>query len=338
MNSSLSSLPSRAARPARRHIVKAMAAACALAASAPLFAQDPGWPTRAIRFVVGFPPGGTTDIMARVVAAPLHQALGQPVVVENRPGASGNVAASEVIRAAPDGYTFMVAPISVQTANPWLFKPALNPAHDLKPVTTLGHAQLYLFAKRDLDVRSATDLVAMAKANPGKLTYGSGGPGTQMHLVGELLKQQAGIDVVHIPYRGAAPALQDLMAGQIDYYFDPASGFGHLKEGRAKLLAVTGTKRSPFFPETPTLDELGIRGVELGNWFGVFAPARTPPAILARMSGELLKALAQPDVKQRFADLGAETVALDSAEFQKTLDAESKLLSALIRNRNIVIE
>lgn len=322
----------------RRHLISAVVAGCALATTAPLFAQDKAWPTRPIRIVVGFPPGGTTDIMARVVSAPLQKALGQPVVVENKPGASGNVATSEVIRAAADGYTFMVAPISVQTANPFLFKPALNPARDLQPMTTLGYAQLYLVAKSGLGVKSATEIVTMAKAAPGKLSYGSGGPGTQMHLVGELFKQQAGIDVVHIPYRGAAPALQDLLAGQIDYYFDPASGFGHLKEGRAQLVAVSGTRRSPFFPETPTLDELGIKGVELGNWFGVFAPARTPAAIVATMNKALLEALADPAVKQRFADLGAETIALDTPAFQQTLDAETAILSALIRDRNIVID
>ena len=324
--------------PTRRHLIRATAATCLLAAAVPVHAQDSNWPTRAVRVIVGFPPGGTTDIMARVVAAPLQKALGQPIVVENKPGASGNVATSETIRANPDGYTFMVAPISVQTANPFLFKPALNPARDLQPITTLGFAQLYLVAKKDLDVKSATDLVAMARAAPGKLSYGSGGPGTQMHLVGELFKQQADIDVVHIPYRGAAPALQDLMAGQIDYYFDPASGFSHIQEGRAKLLAVTGARRSPFFPDTPTLDELGVKGVELGNWFGVFAPAKTPPAIVKKMTAELLTALADPDVKRRFADLGAETIALDTAAFKERLDVETTVLSDLIKARNIVID
>jgi tripartite-type tricarboxylate transporter receptor subunit TctC len=170
------------------------------------------------------------------------------------------------------------------------------------------------------------------------MNYGSGGAGTQMHLVGELFKQQADIDVVHVPYKGAAPALQDLLAGQIDYYFDPATGFSHLKEGRAKLLAVTGTKRSPFFPETPTLDELGIRGVELGNWFGVWAPAGTPNEVVARLSSEIAKALALPEVKQRFADLGTEAVVKDATAFKATISGETKLLSALIRDRKIVVE
>jgi tripartite-type tricarboxylate transporter receptor subunit TctC len=170
------------------------------------------------------------------------------------------------------------------------------------------------------------------------MSYGSGGSGTQMHLVGELFKQQADIDVMHVPYRGAAPALQDLLAGQIDYYFDPATGFSHIREGRAKLLAVTGSKRSPFFPETPTLSELGIKGVELGNWFGVWAPAGTPGEVLSRLGSEIAKALAQPEVKQRFAELGAEALAQDAAAFKATIGGETKLLSALIRDRKIGVE
>lgn len=296
------------------------------------------WPTKPIRFVVGFPAGGSTDVMARVVGAAMTKSLGQSVVVDNRPGASGNIAAGETIKSAPDGYTFMVAPISVQTANPFLFKPALNLERDLRPVASLGYAQLYLVVKKDLRVKTATELVAMAKASPGKLSYASGGAGTQMHLVGELFKQQAQVDVVHVPYKGAAPALQDVLAGQIDYYFDPASGISHIREGRARLLAVTGTKRSPFFPDAPTLTELGIKDVELGNWFGVFAPANTPSDITSRLEKEIAKALTQPEVRQRFADLGAEPVVQDAEAFRKTIAAETKVLSALIRERALVID
>ena len=321
----------------RRWLSGATAGLCMLAASGAALAQGP-WPTRPIRFVVGFPAGGTTDVMARVVGTYMGKALGQPIVVDNRPGASSNIAVNETVKAAPDGYTFLVAPISMQTANPFLFKPALNPERDLRPVASLGYAQLYLVAKKNLPVKTATELVAMAKASPGKLSYGSGGPGTQMHLVGELFKQQANINVVHVPYKGAAPALQDVLAGQIDYYFDPATGFGHIREGRAKLLAVTGTKRSPFFPEAPTLTELGIKGVELGNWFGVFAPVGVPPEIMNRLTSELSKTLALPEVKQRFAELGAEPVMQDAETFKQTIAAETKILSKLIKERNLVVD
>ena len=319
----------------RRRLVCTAAVLLAVAGSAA--AQAP-WPSKPIRFVVGFPAGGTTDVMARMIGTPLQKALGQPIVVDNRPGASGNIAAAETIKAAPDGYTLMVAPISVQTANPSLFKPALNPERDLRPVASLGYAQLYLVAKKGLPVRTAGELVALAKASPGKLSYASGGPGTQMHLVGELFKQQAGIDAVHVPYKGAAPALQDVLAGQIDYYFDPATGFQHIREGRAKLLAVSGTKRSPFFPDAPTLTEAGVKGVELGNWFGVFAPAGTPPEILARLGSEIARAVALPEVKQRFAELGVETIAQDAPTFRKTIADETQVLTALIRERHIALD
>ena len=167
----------------RRRFVQAAAALCALGAALPALAQQ-SWPNKPIRVVVGFPPGGTTDVMARVVAVPLQKALGQTVIIDNKPGASGNLAVSEVGKAPADGYTLMVAPISVQTANPSLFKPALHPERDLQPVVSMGYAQLYLVARKDLQVNSAAELVQLAKASPGKLTYGSGGPGTQMHLVG----------------------------------------------------------------------------------------------------------------------------------------------------------
>lgn len=323
--------------PRRRALLGATAAACLLGAAGTALAQD-AWPSKPIRVIVGFPAGGTTDIMARVVGTPLQKALGQPIVVENRPGASGNIAASETLRAAPDGYTFMVAPISVQTANPSLFKPALNLERDLRPVVSLGYAQLYLVTRKALPVADVPALVSMAKARPGGLSYGSGGPGTQMHLVGELFKQQAGVDVVHVPYKGAAPALQDVLAGQIDYYFDPAAGFQHIREGRAHLLAVTGTRRSSFFPDTPTLTEAGVRGVELGNWFGLFAPARTPPAILKRMAEEVARTLQLPEVKQRYNDMGVETIAQDAATFGQTIADETVVLKQLIQTRNIVLD
>ena len=321
----------------RRTLLRTTVAALCLCAGGAALAQT-AWPSKPIRLVVGFPAGGSTDVMARVVGAAISKSVGQPVVVDNRPGASGNIAVSETTRAAADGYTFMVAPISVQTANPFLFKPALNPERDLRPVASLGYAQLYLVSKKDLRAKNASELVALAKAAPGKLSYGSGGAGTQMHLVGELFKQQANVDVVHVPYKGAAPALQDVLAGQIDYYFDPASGISHIREGRTRLLAVTGTKRSPFFPEAPTLTELGIKGVELGNWFGVFAPAGVPPEVTAQLEKEIVKAMAQPDVKQRFVDLGTEAVVQDSESFRKTIAAETKVLAALIKERNLVVD
>ncbi len=323
--------------PLRRSALKFVAAALA-AAALPAVAQTPAWPTKPLRIVVGFAPGGTTDVMARTLAQALTEALGQTVFVDNKPGASGNLAAGEVIKAAPDGHTFLVAPTSVETANPSLFKSTLLPSRDLAPVMSIGRTQMYLIARPTLDVKDAKQLVALAKSQPGKLSYASSGTGTPPQLAGELFKQSTGTFITHIPYRGAAPALQDVMASQADIAFDPGIAFPHIKAGRVKLLAVASDKKSPFFPDVPTYADLGIPNASLDIWFGVWAPLNVPAEITTRLSRELAKALAAPALKQRFGDLGAEPVALDTTAFRKLLADEGKQLSALIRDRKIVVE
>lgn len=321
-----------------RRVCVGSALALSLAfATLPASAQAP-WPAKTVRLVVGFAPGGTTDVMARLLAQGLTEGLGQTVIVDNKPGASGNLAAGEVVKAAPDGYTFLVAPTSVETANPSLFKATFHPARDLTGVAAIGRTAMYLVTKPGLEVKDTQQLVAMAKASPGKLSYASAGAGTPPHLAAELFKQQAGIFATHIPYRGAAPALQDVMAGQADYVFDPGIAFPHIRSGKVKLLGVASTKRSPFFPEVPTLAEQGVKGAELDIWFGVWAPNGTPPEVLARLNRELVKVLAQPSLKQRFADLGAEPAPLDTPAFRKLLDGEGKLLTALIKDRKISVD
>ena len=321
----------------RRALICA-ALASALACSAGTAGAQTPWPAKTIRIVVGFAPGGTTDVMARLLAQGLAEGLGQTTIVDNKPGASGNLAAGEVVKAAPDGYTFLVAPTSVETANPSLFKATFHPAKDLTAVAAVGRTAMYLVAKPGLEAKDSQQLVAMAKANPGKLSYASAGAGTPPHLAAELFKQQAGIFATHIPYRGAAPALQDVMAGQADYVFDPGIAFPHVRSGKVKLLGVASAKRSPFFPDAPTLAEQGVKGAELDIWFGVWAPNGTPPEVLARLNRELAKVLSQPALKQRFADLGAEPAPLDAPAFRKLLDAEGKLLSALIKDRRISVD
>ena len=321
----------------RRSFMAALVASAAAALALPAMAQGV-WPTKPVRIVVGFAPGGTTDGMARLLAQSLTEALGQTVIVENKPGVSGNLGAGDVVKAAPDGYTLLVAPTSVETANPSLFKATFNPAKDLMPVAAIGRTAMYVVAKPNLDVKDAKELVAMAKANPGKLSYASAGAATPPHLAAELFKQQAGIFATHIPYRGAAPALMDVMAGQADYVFDPGIAFPHIRTGKVKLLGVASAKRSPFFPDAPTLAEQGIKGAELDIWFGVWAPAGTPAEVITRLNRELVKALALPNIKQRFADFGAEPAPLDAAAFRKLLDDEGKVLTALIRERKISVE
>jgi len=307
-------------------------------ASLPAAAQQAPWPNKPVRLVVGFAPGGGTDVMARAVAQSLTESMGQSFIVDNKPGASGNLAVSEVARATPDGYTILVAPTSVETANPCLFKSNVNPSRDLAPVMGIGRMQMYVVARPTLDVKDVKGLVALAKAQPGKLNYASSGTATPPHLAGELFKQSTGTFVTHVPYRGSAPALQDVMAGQADFVFDPGIAFPHIKAGKVKLLGVASDRKSPFFPEAPTYAELGIKNASLDIWFGVWAPNNLPADVTERLSRELTKALAAPALKERFNSLGAEPAPVDTPAFRKLLADEGKTLSTLIKDRKIVLE
>jgi len=320
--------------PLRRRLIQVAAATlCGLAAAGT--AQAQAWPAKPIRIVVGFAPGGTTDVMARVMAQSLSEALGQTVVVDNKPGASGNIAAAEVIRAAADGYTFLLAPTSFETANPFLFKQTIVPAKDLTPVAGVGRSQMYLVVKPESTFKDAKELVTYARSNPGKLSYSSAGAGTPPHLAGELFKNVTGVFATHIPYRGAAPALQDVLANQADYVFDPGIAFPHVRAGKVRMLAVAGAKRSAFFPDVPTLAELGFKGAELDIWFGMWAPNGVPADVMTRMTREIAKAVALPNTKTRYEAAGAEPIGLGNAEFRELLTAEAKLLSGLITKAKI---
>jgi len=327
----------RTATAARRGLALAAVATIVLACSAQ--AQPAAsWPAKPIRVVVGFAPGGSTDVMARILSQSLSESLGQTVIIDNKPGASGNIAASEVVRAAPDGHTFLIAPTSVETANPSLFKSSVLPSRDLTPVASVGRTQMYLVAKPQMVAKDLKDLVALAKAKPGTLSYASAGAGTPPHLACELFKQATGTAITHIPYRGAAPALQDVLSGQADFVCDPGIAFPHIRSGKVKLLGVVSTTRSPFFPDVPTVGEQGFPGANLDIWFGMWAPNGTAPDIVARMSRELGKALAQPAVKARYGDLGAEPIAMDTANFRKLLANETAQLSTLIRDQKISVD
>jgi tripartite-type tricarboxylate transporter receptor subunit TctC len=296
------------------------------------------WPNRPIRMVVGFAPGGGTDVMARALAQALTESLGQPVIVDNKPGASGNIGAGEVVRAAPDGYTILLAPTSFQTVNPSLFKAPFDPAKDLTPLVAVGRSPMYIVARPTLEAKDAKELVALAKKQPGKFSYASSGSGTPPHLAGELFKQQTGITAVHVPYRGSGPALQDVMASQADYVFDPGIAFPHIRAGKVKLLAVTSAKRSTFFPDAPTLAEQGIQGADLDIWWGVWVPNNTPAEVKTRLDRDIAKALAQGSVKDRYNLLGLEPAYLEPAPFRTLLADETKLLTKLINERGIKAE
>lgn len=320
--------------PLRRCLIQIAAATlCSFAALGSAHAQ--AWPAKPIKIIVGFAPGGTTDVMARVMAQSLTEALGQPVVVDNKPGASGNIAAGEVIRATPDGYTFLLAPTSFETANPFLFKQTIAPAKDLTPVAGVGRSQMYLVVKPESKFKDAKELVAYARTNPGKLSYSSAGAGTPPHLAGELFKKTSGVFATHIPYRGAAPALQDVLANQADYVFDPGIAFPHVRAGKVRMLAVAGAKRSAFFPDVPTLAELGFKGAELDIWFGMWAPNGVPADVMTRMTQEIAKAMALANTKTRYEAVGAEPIGLGNPEFKSLLVNETKMLSGLIKEAKI---
>lgn len=325
----------------RRSLARSLAAgavAILAAATVPAAAQSAAWPSEPVRLVVGFAPGGGTDVMARALAQALGESLGQPFIVDNKPGASGNLSVSDVARAAPDGYTFLVAPTSVETANPYLFKSNVLPSRDLAPVMGIGRMQMYVVARPTLEVKDVRELVALAKSQPGKLNYASSGTATPPHLAGELFKQSTGAFITHVPYRGSAPALQDVMASQADFVFDPGIAFPHIKSGKVKLLGVASDRKSPFFPDAPTYADMGIKNASPDIWFGVWAPNQVPAEITERLSRELTKALATPALKERFNSLGAETAPVDTPAFRKLLADEGKVLSALIKDRKIVLE
>jgi tripartite-type tricarboxylate transporter receptor subunit TctC len=318
----------------RRTLTVAAISVLGVVASANSFAQS--WPAKPIRIVIGFAPGGTTDVMARLVAQGLTESLGQSVVIDNKPGASGNIAASEVIRATPDGYTLFISPTSVETVNPHIIKSTILPSRDLTPVAGIGKSQMYLVTKPQTTAKDVKELVAQAKG--GKMSYASAGAGTPPHLACELFKQATNTDILHVPYKGAAPALQDVLAGQADMVCDPGISFPHIRSGKVKLMGVLSDKRSPFFPDVPTISEQGFKGANLDIWFGMWAPNGTPAEVISRLNREVAKALASPTLKARYADLGGENVALDTAEFKSLLATEGKVLSALIRDQKISVD
>lgn len=324
--------------PQRRALLAALAIT-GLACAPGAWAQaDASWPSKPIRLVVGFAPGGTTDVMARLVGKALSEQLGQPVLIDNKPGASGNIAVAEVVRAAGDGHTFLVAPTTVETANPSLFKSNVNPTRDLLPVAGMGKTQMYLVTKPSLAATNVDELVKLASQPGQQLSFASAGSGTAPHLACELFKQATKVNVVHAPYRGAAPALQDVMASQADFVCDPGIAFQHIRSGKVKLLGIVSNTRSPFFPDVPTVAEQGYPGADLDIWFGMWAPKGTPPALVTRMDAAVAKALANAGVTTKYAELGAETVPLNTAAFKDQLRRERQLLSDLIEKQGIRAE
>ena len=298
------------------------------------FAQ--AWPSKPVRIIVNFPPGGAADQLARAVSIPLQESLGQSVVVENRAGANGNIGGEVVAKAPADGYTLLMSSGGMVSVNPHIYsKMAFDPAKDLVPVASAARVLVYLVAKPSLPADTIQDFIRYVKANPGRLSYGSPGSGSSPHLAAEMLKSQAGLFAVHVPYRGAAPALQDLLAGQLDFYFDPGIGLQQVKAGKLKLLAIGSSKRSPLFPNVPTLDEAGLKGFDADTVFGFYAPAGTPPDVVARLNRDINRALGTQAVKDRVLAMGGEVLPLTPAEFGAKALEDSKRFGAIIKERRI---
>jgi tripartite-type tricarboxylate transporter receptor subunit TctC len=298
-----------------------------------------GWPSKPIRVVVNFPPGGAADQLARAIGQPLSESLGQPVVVENRGGANGNIGGEAVAKSAPDGYTLLMSSGGMVSVNPHLYaKMAFDPAKDLVPVAAAARVAVYLMAKPSLPAANVKDFIQYVKANPGKLSFGSPGNGSSPHLAAEMMKSQAGLFAVHVPYRGAAPALQDLLAGQLDFYFDPGIGLQHAKTGRLKLLAVGSMKRSPLFPDVPTLHEVGLKNFDADTVFGFYAPAGTPADVISKLNTEINKVLRTKAMQDRIVALGGEALPISPAEFGAKAVEDSKRFGAIIRERKIAAD
>jgi tripartite-type tricarboxylate transporter receptor subunit TctC len=299
------------------------------------------YPSRPVRVLVGFAPGGPNDIIARAYSARLGEALGQPFVVENRTGATGNLAADAAARAAPDGHTLMLGSTGTNAVNPALYANlAFDPVRDLTPVSIVATSPSALAVHPKVKAQDVRELIALARSQPGKLTYASAGSGSSQHLSAELFKQQAGVDIVHVPYKGAAPGITDLLAGQVDMSFAPvANVVSYAKAGKLRLLGVTSLKRSDFAPGTPTIAESGLPGFEVVTWYAVFATAGTPAEIVARLNAELQKIARNRELKEQLANLGIDTMASASpAEARAYRDAEVEKWGKLVRALGVKAE
>jgi len=300
-------------------------------------AQEAAWPSRPVRLIVPFPAGGTTDLLARIVAERLQQRLGVPVVVENRGGAGGSIGADLVAKSAPDGYTLLMTTIGTAAINYELYKDSIayKPT-DLVAVSNVANVPNVLAVPASSPARTLQDFIARAKGHAAGSTYGSSGNGSSLHLTGELLKSAAGIDMIHVPYRGSGPMLTDAIAGRVDLAIDNLpSSIAHIQDGRLRALAVTSPQRSPSLPEVPTVREAGLPGAETVAWFGIQAPARTPPAIIDKLATAIHDIVNEPTTRTKIADLGGEPVGDRPEEFQRLIDAEITRWTEVIRRAKV---
>ena len=318
----------------RRTLIHAIAAAIALAA-APTIAQTPAsnWPNKPIRYIVPFAPGGTTDILARVIGERLGAALGQPIVVENKPGQGGSIGAAELARAAPDGYTIGGGTISSHAINATLYdKLSYDPVASFAPITLYATQPNVLLVHPSVPAKNLREFIELLKANPEKYSFGSAGNGTSQHISGELFKTMAGVKMQHVPYRGSGQMMPELLGGNLPVAFDNiATAVQHVNSGKLRALAVTSTTRSVVSPEVPTMAESGLAGYDISSWQAVFAPAGTPAPIVERLYTEIARILKTPDIQKRLGDLGLNVSEMTPAQLTALIKSDVPRLGKIVK-------
>ncbi len=323
-----------------RRTLLAAATALIAAASGSAFAQADAYPSKPIRIVVGYAPGGSTDIVARLLADKLGQELKQPVIVENRAGAGGNIGGEAVARAAPDGYTLLMAAAAQVVINPFIYpKMPFNPLKDLAPVTLVQNEHNLMVVTPAIPATNLKEFIAYAKANPDKVSFASPGNGSPAHLAGEMMNQAAGLKMLHVPYKGTGAAVTDLLAGNVTMSIDNMPPFvPHVKAGKLRALAVAGDKRASAMPELPTIAEAGLPGYSVQAWKGLMAPAGTPAPVIDKLQAAVVKILASPDLQKRMVDMGAEPVGNSPEQFAAFIQKEGKKWGAVVKSTGTVLE
>ncbi|WP_312529351.1 tripartite tricarboxylate transporter substrate binding protein [Comamonas sp.] len=318
---------------ARRTVLQAIAAASLGAALVPAAFAAEAFPNKPITMVVPFVAGGTTDILARIVGQSLGEELGQPVIIDNRAGAGGNIGGQFAARAPADGYTIFMGTVGTHAINEWLYKKMpFSPNKDFAPLTRVANVPNLLVANPAQPFKNVKELISYAQAHPGQVNFGSSGSGSSIHLSGELFKMMAKVDMIHIPYKGSAPAVTDLLGNQIAIMFDNMpSAIQHVRSGKLRPLAVTTAKRSPELPDVPTVAEAGVPGYEATSWFGLFAPTKTPADVQAKLHAAIIKVLQKPDVIKKIGDQGGEVVTESQEEFGKFIAAENEKWKQVVK-------
>ena len=322
--------------PNRGHVVLAVALAVAMAGGS---AMAQAWPSKPISLIVPFPAGGTTDVLARALAEKLTLSLGQTVIVESKPGAGATLGADYVAKARPDGYTLLVGAVHHTIASSVYKKLPYDFQKDLAPITMIALVPNVLVVNASTPANNVTELIALLKAKPGAHNYGSNGNGTAQHLIGTQFENLTGTDLVHIPYKGSGPLATDLLGGQVTMSFDTVTPvLQHIKAGKLRALAVTTAKRSTALPDVPTLDEAGLKGFNIGTWFGVLAPAATPKDILVRLNTEMVKVIQTPEFRKRMDEIGAEPIGNSAEQMAQQIKGETEKFAKLVKDAKVTIE